>query len=335
MENYIYKIYLDQNILDFILKDKFPEISISNNDNIDIKIEYIYSSTTLDEFNRIDNEKYRSDFLNLLKEKKAKYIEVDHNTENYKLIGCDPIEKYKSHIENRTDSKSFSDDSTDFIFKLLTGNETRSYSDILTSYFGEIKEFTQSSLNNSREFLDDSTAKVIEESMKIIEKGLDQMPNIIRGILPSDDDKSNNLKNLKNVLPYKIDELNNIPPEEAVDYIWEKFKTLIPNETNNIRIEEFFEKISSTNSKKKWGMLERINFLYNFLNYYGYWQDKKLDKKRKFIPSLNDAGHAFYASYADLFITRDIAFYMKLKAVYHYYKINTSLHHHKEIEKNE
>ncbi|MFA5518034.1 MAG: hypothetical protein WDA74_02135, partial [Spirochaetota bacterium] len=255
--------------------------------------------------------------------------------EHATLIDCDPIEKFQWHNENKNDFKSFSDDTTDFMFKILTGNETRSYSDILTSYFGEIKKTIQSPFNNSKEFLDADTIKIFESNMEIIETCLEQLPDFLRTFLPCDDEKSNNLKNIKNVLPYKIEELNNISPDEAVDYIWKNYQTFISIETNDLKIEEFFEKLSATNTHKKWGMLEKINFLYNFLNYHGYWSDKKLDKKRKFIPSLNDASHAFYASFSDLFITRDVAFYMKLKAVYHYYNINTCLHHYKDNKKDE
>ncbi|MES0491956.1 MAG: hypothetical protein ABUK01_18320 [Leptospirales bacterium] len=329
---FTFKIYLDQNIWDRIVKNRFSELCINSSE--DAKIEYCYSDTTLEEFSRIENDNDRLPYLNALQEKKAKYLNVDNETEISTLQDINPINKYNDYIENRKSYSHIMTNTEDFLFKIISGNEERSFDEIFHSMFSQVRDILKDSMKNvsplDTEYNHNLSQLYLQAEKQI--SGLEQM-------------LTESFKNNKLISPTNnaiknhgfIDrkEFNNIPSENAVQYAWAKTKVFLLN--NNIdefdKIEDFFHSVLSNQPNTKWNWMTKINSLYNYLNYVGYWQDEKLHKKRNYIPSVNDTNHAYYAAFAHLFLTRDSRFFKKLKAVYSYFNIETKVYHYTEKKK--
>lgn len=314
-----------------MVKQKFPTISVKTEDGQPYPIEYIYSDTTLNELERILDKKKREQFLELLKTMNAKYIRVNLETEAATFEEIDPFENYDSHVHNQSETKDVISAFQDFSYKMISGSEVRSHEDIWGTIFRSSLDLIKSSIP------DFESEQWKEEQQKItgIIDGLEHsFDDFIKTIADSFPETSlNALKELKSKFPYTLQEINNIEPELAVSAIWERSKEILDAQyKTSERIEDFFERIMNTNKdqRKPWKALHKINMVYNFLNYFGYWQDENLDRKRKFIPSLNDASHAYYAAFSSLFITRDLRLFMKLKAVYSYFQINTKIFHYDE-----
>ncbi|MGL5256126.1 MAG: hypothetical protein ACRC76_03725 [Proteocatella sp.] len=64
--------------------------------------------------------------------------------------------------------------------------------------------------------------------------------------------------------------------------------------------------------------------LFEILNVNGYRSEKDYNKA---VSSIHDVSHAIYGSYCDIFITCDLNFYKKIKAVYYYIGIKTEVHY--------
>lgn len=327
----IFRVYPDQNVWDYILKGKFPEITFDQKIDRPFKIEFVYSKTTLDEFERIQNQEQRNEFLGLLKNRDAKYIEINYETEDANFVDCDPFKQYSIHIQNKDIAISTINAFQDFSFKMLSGDKTRSVEDIWNTIFGNMTDLFKSSISKIEDKLDDKMKENIAKSLSYFNELPKYISEMFSASIPSINQSP--LKSLKEALPYDLSEINNLETENAVRTIWDKTKRFYGVDDNgNESVENKFEQLFNSNNKfaKPWKMLEKINAVYLFLNMSGYWQDESLEKKRKFIPSINDAGHAFCAAYSHLFITRDMRFAKKLKAVYAYFNIGTQVFHYDE-----
>jgi hypothetical protein len=322
----VYRIYLDQNIWDYILKEKFPPISIKQEDGSLIPFEYIYSDKTLDELDRIENIKKRNEFLDIFKKKNAKLIKINHEDERAYFFNINPFDAYEKHCNHKIGSDVIIQGFEDLTFQMLTGNDSRSIEEIWSSIFKQISKSLKSSISEINDQLDENIKKETDNIIKFIDFDVPESMNSLSLLYPSN--IQNALKELKKSLPYDSCNINNVNPEIAVKTIWEKVKIFYGKSMNSSeRIEQVFERMFENGNKysQKWKMLEKINIVYFFLNIYGYWQDENLERKRKFIPSLNDMGHSYYATYCNLFITRDLRLSKKLEAVYKYFNIGTKV----------
>jgi len=328
--NIVFRVYPDQNVWDYMLKGNIPQVSIKLPDGNSYPVEYIYSSTTLDELERIVDSDQRDLFLKFIKDISAKYISVDFETEKACFQSIDPYKQYSSHIENKASTKEIVSAFQDFSYQMLSGDNSRTIEDIWNTIFGDLSKMLKKSLSEINN-IDDRIKEDLTSKIKSFDEYTNKLIELLPIIIPKSQIKP--LKAIKAILPYDYIEINNLKAENAVKIIWEKVKKLYESEDDlDEKVEQVFEKIygNNKNPKKKWKMLEKINAVYMFLNMSGYWQDENLDKRRKFIPSINDASHAFYAAYSNLFMTRDFRLSKKLEAVYSYYDIETKVFYYNE-----
>jgi hypothetical protein len=321
------KIYLDQNVIDYLIKGK---LEILDNEIKKIpQSEIVYSSITLQEFSRIIDIEDRKPYLDFLKIKKAKYLWIDNN-ESPHFEDIDPFEKYNQVIQLENPIiKDIEISMQGMLHKLVGGEKDTSFNEIADSQkqsFSNLIEF----INDSLDTLDNSNtieiAKLKENTQKLgsyfnrlVDKTTDQLKNKNN----ITDDPFNELRKL---LEIKVVELNNIKPPNVIAQIWKKIKVVIVNKNINLSCEDLFgDGLFKYYSSQKITMIMKVNGLYNLLNSLGYHPDKNLHEDKMFYPFINDNQHIGYAIYSDFFITRDKKVRKKAEAVYEHYKIPTKI----------
>jgi hypothetical protein len=75
----------------------------------------------------------------------------------------------------------------------------------------------------------------------------------------------------------------------------------------------------------------QIYAVFNFLDYLGYWTDKRSNKSN--IARANDASHVFFATACDYFVSDDRRARNKAKVAYELFEINTQIYSFEEFKK--
>jgi len=74
---------------------------------------------------------------------------------------------------------------------------------------------------------------------------------------------------------------------------------------------------------------EHINTIFNLLDFIGFWKDK-IDTKSN-VARGNDAGHSYFASYCDIFLSNDKRARNKVKVAYKLFGIKTEVMSYQEF----
>ena len=119
----------------------------------------------------------------------------------------------------------------------------------------------------------------------------------------------------------KIDKkrINNYSTSEVVNHYDSLLKSKTP-----INFTEMIHVSGST-------LHSRIYATFNFLDFLGYWSDKKNSKSN--IARYNDASHVFFASGCDYFISNDLRARNKAKVAYDLFNIETEVYSFEEYKK--
>lgn len=110
--------------------------------------------------------------------------------------------------------------------------------------------------------------------------------------------------------------LNNYSPQEVIEHL---SKEIPMSGMNFTQLYEYAT--SSFKDSFKIGLGHKIAGTFEMLDLLGYWKDKYTEKSN-YARAL-DAGHSFYASYCDYFITNDQRTFNKANVVYEMYSIPT------------
>ncbi len=128
-----------------------------------------------------------------------------------------------------------------------------------------------------------------------------------------------NIDRAKFIRILNIDEkrINNYKPIEVIEYINKAT-------SDNLKI-EFVKLIDFSGMSSR----ERINTLFNFLDFVGFWKDKKTEKSN--LARMYDASHTFFASSCNMFISNDQRARYKAKVAYSLFNIDTIVLSFKEF----
>ena len=322
------RFYLDQNVIDYLIKGNLNSIQelINKIPNSEI----IYSYVTLREFARIEDESHRRLYLDYLRRVDAKYFWIDDNElANYE--NADPFEKYEANTNSRDKKiyKDLEDSMLQLMHKLLGGKKDISFDEIANSQkysFSQLMEYLNSIIASLDEHpaIDKELLKKHSQHMnsyfgELVDKSTQQIKN-------ADYNKDNPLNELRKLCDIKVDELNKIEPPNVIDKIWDVLKGGIKNNNSNLTYDDLFgDGLYKYFHYKKMTMIMKVNGLYNMLNNIGYYPDKNIRNDRKFIPFINDQQHVGHASYSNFFVTRDKRLMKKTEAVYEHLKIRTKI----------
>ncbi|MFC0878910.1 hypothetical protein ACE01N_20115 [Saccharicrinis sp. FJH2] len=122
-----------------------------------------------------------------------------------------------------------------------------------------------------------------------------------------------NIDRLKLIGLLGIDQkrINNYTPTEVIEYIDKAINNRLLIGINNL--------IDLSGISLR----ERINTLFNLLDFVGFWKDKKTERSN--LARMYDASHTYFSSYCDLFVSNDLRARNKAKVAYEIYKINTKV----------
>ena len=324
----IVRFYFDQNILDSFLKNRLTVFKKLILDNENYKV--IYSYPTLNEFERINDAADRNKFLELLEEFEAEYYWIDDN-ELAQFTFDDPKRKYSQIIEENIKFKPVMNSMELFLHKLMGGHKGTSMTSI-------IKE--------NRDTLND-LMEILSEELQKFQADTTITKDIIDNIIPTSKKEFSFItegffnefnKNVKNELEYEgIKDfqkflsigplrLNNVTPPNVINKIWEVVKFEAESKNINITYDDLFgEKIWSYFPTKNISIVEKINGLYNLLNFLGYHSEPQLHKTKKFNTFISDTQHSGHAAYAHFLVSSDERFVKKTEAVYEHFNIGTRI----------
>lgn len=334
-ENYAGKplAYFDQNILDLFVKKIHHghDIYILLKENYQI----VYSDTTLGEiYKAYYNSKDPKDY--------QKYIDILDNLDAYHMrIACN----YKFEF---LDKCVISTVPVSEWFKRYVENKKEWQ--FLDSYI-----FNQILLNYQKdkniEKVENEALKAFQDNLNIIEKAnkeLQSFPELAeqsQAMLQEIYNQKNTYeKNLKFMLSKIIEhaenekmteifrkemsifpkQLNNIEKPNVVEKIWSLYRE--KDDYKNFDIEDFWSISFCEKAKgRKLYNYEKVNILYNMMNFIGFNQDTELDNKNGIQRAMCDFSHAQIASFCNFFFTNDKKLKKKTEAIYEYLDIPTKL----------
>lgn len=332
-------VYLDQNILDLILKkiSSDTEFYLSLRDNLQV----VYSDITLDEIHRSavggGDFKYAESFLNLLCSLNAHYICLCQD-ENQMLTNSifrsnkTPFQHYEQYLENLNIvqySKSMKDNLfgvyggiTDF--EELKKVQIENLSQLISIIEAQISILESNSYRDTvvERFIVESKDKIINLRQQEVECEF-HINNMVDKLKEANRTKSAYI-GFRESLNINVDKINNIEGPNLLRKIWREIQKL--NNLQDMDLEDFFQiKKHSIFPEKTFYLFEKVNSIYTMLNLIGYKQDKGLNKKKRFEASFSDMSHASYACFCHFFLTNDKPFAQKTLVIYEYLGISTQL----------
>lgn len=118
------------------------------------------------------------------------------------------------------------------------------------------------------------------------------------------------------VLGIDKNRINNYNSQNVIDHINSLLKNKEEEEVQQFDFEMIIN-LAGTN------LHEKINSIFNFMDIVGYWKDKQTEKSD--LARMYDAGHTYYASGCDFFISDDKRARNKAKVAYEFCNIKTKV----------
>jgi hypothetical protein len=326
------KIYLDQNVLDLIVKGRAPDLF----EYLKLADGYrvVYSLPTLQELERILDHEKRSKFLDLLNSLNAAYYWVDESEIAHFSLG-NSHQIFEEHIESNKDIKSIIESLKTFSHKLYGGQK-----DVpMNSVIEENKRSFESLLDKLKAHLciaanelnlDEKDINIWIEDYKV------KFADVQHGFKKQYEKNSelglnDGISLFREQLSLTPVQLNNIKPPNIIPQIVDVLKERRVSIGMSTSVEESMinEILKDAEGKNK-SIIVQINGLYNLLNSIGYYSDPQVKKWEKFNAFLSDSHHAGYAAYSQILMSADKRFVKKICAVYEYLGVTTKIY---ELEK--
>lgn len=307
-----YRIYLDQNIYDDLVKSRYSLES-------EINFLIVYSTSTLAEISRMTTD-YRTKFLEVLRDNNSEYIWIEKGLAYFKDV--DPFLKFEDYLNN-INEYPIMQDMMDFALKLHGGRQEVSFDELLSKQQTSFISLLQDGLND----LDDEIKKKFDEEFKELKKNgrivFDQLKKQLHEFY-GENESINPRKEIEKTTGLSAKRLNNIKAPNIIEKIFTALKENSPDFEKEFGVPEDYFKWETFNINKK-DIFSKINFIFNFLNIVGYWPDNNIANENKFNAAMSDSQHASYAAYTNEFYTRDYKFSKRLFAVYEYLNIGTKI----------
>ena len=315
------KVYLDQNVLDFLIKGKLNWVAEQLKSTIDGGYQVVYSPATVSEIARIDNEQYRGRFFKCLAELDAMYFWVDQDS-------CAHFEKKdpeKVCLENQLNTIDYFEVENaieQLLYKFMGGRKGENFAVVLSDQREATGKLIDQLIRESSK-----DASVIDQLKRMKEKFAEDIW-LMTTLLDENDEWDSKqydvIKFMRDHAGIGPDKLNNIAPPDVIQKIGKVLTQfeLIPE---GMKPEILFgkERIQDRMDMTASGVVEEVNGLYNLLNTIGYHADAKLSRERNFFAAISDHHHAGYGAFAEIILTRDRRFFKKAQAVYEYLHIGT------------
>jgi hypothetical protein len=322
--------YLDQNILDMFVKYGMGDFGRKLIENYQI----IYSNETLKEIKRSTG--FEEKFLSLLNDLKAYHLKVVLKqpgfivTDQATITNRDTSQVYDEYCQNVVSYGNIENAMQQWVFKFSGGRVGESISDIHAEQLEAFSDLIDGMVNNAktlpnrpRELVANYSKLMIDQCRSILK----ELETLTKKDIP-DSKNWNGIREFRKALKVGPRELNNIKPPNILQKIWDVYKILLPNNEYIKDLEDFFRlKVNPIYPDRPYYKHEKVAGIYNMLNTIGYYPDANINKKRRFVASMSDNGHASLASFCDTLLSRDKNFLKKVAAAYEYLQIPTNVKH--------
>lgn len=317
--------YLDHNLLDSISKgDPHDVVGLLKREGITVA----FSTENLAEIQRSTG--FEQSFLETLEQISAWHLvpildDQFRPTGHAELRHENPFDTFQRHLKNPPTPNVLSD----FLHKIYDGQKERSFEAILEGDAEKLKSLLMRALEGI-----DNVPGMDDQLRSEIEKAIFALPSLLK-------EQTAGMTTALDRLPLSATKqfdaitglgpkvLNNIQKPDVVRKIW----TLLQENNSGVSIDIdlfFGVKYSPFESSRDKTKIEKVNAIYNQLNFIGYYRDSSMSKERRFRASLSDMTHAGLASFCHLFLCRDKNLMMKAAAAYEYLNINTRILYYKD-----
>lgn len=325
------RIYLDQNVLSRIadgelegLKDGF----------VSGDYQLIYFDETINEILRCGQPSFHQKALDGLAEMKGMHLRIkdDETAAGTNLSPYQLFEEAKSQDGLAALSINAMQQ---FIFKIFGGRQGENIADVLEGQkqaFSELMDDLNNKVSALSEEERESVAALnqfspmaLEAAKESLNQSIDRLARQMEKDIP-DPESFDGPKAWQEHVGVGAEQLNNIEPSGVIGKIWDHISANggLPEQMQN---QEAFLKLlygmPQDEVQPSWA--DKIRGLYFFLNFGGYWPDRKRRNWEKFVGMQSDMNHAVYGAYANVVISADERFVKKTAAIYEYLGLNTKV----------
>lgn len=323
-------IYLDHNVLDSMIKDDpFKVKELLDQPSFTA----VFSDENLKEIQK--SKGYEDKFLDILKEIKAKHIKavLDEKfvpTGQANIQEVDPGCALASYVETVTPFAGVDYGLSGMLQKFYGGLQDSSFGEIFAEGTDNLMQMLHSSLNNLKDA--EGIDPHLLEQMNLM---MSQLPEVLAF---TNQQLSTSLDNSPDSIPQVTQFmhatgiapiiLNNIKGPNVLLQIWDLVREKV--QSAEMDLETFFGLKGTpwnSNRDREPTISEKVNAIYQQLNFLGYYRDSKMKIKRRFQASFSDMTHAGMASFCHIFICRDEGLVMKTAAAYEYLRVGTQIYH--------
>lgn len=328
--------YLDHNVLDLFAKNFESTHGVYS--YLKESFQVVYSDTTLGEIYKAflnSKEEHKENtlekYLNILEWLNAYHIRIAYNR-NLELLDSCVISQasvrqwFNNYVENKTEWGFW--DQHMYNQFLLSYQKDKNIDEIkreaLFSYEKNLEKMrkAKNELQNYPQFRYKAEAmyEEIHNQKEIYEQAIQDMLSII--MQNAEQDKMSEI--FRNEMGISAKQLNNINTPHVVQKIWNLYKD--KEGYKNFTIDDFLNfNLLEKNKGRKFYKYEKINVIYNMMNFIGFYSDTKLDQVNGVQRSMSDFTHAQMASFCHFFFTNDKNLIKKVDAIYEYLDVPTRL----------
>lgn len=292
----------------------------------------VYSDENLAEIRQ--SKGYQGKFLNLLVELNAWYLKPNVN-ENFQYTGAasithvSPHETYEWHIENVEELPQYGYGLTGLVEKMYGGHKDKSFREVIDLGFSELSELLNLALKDIDK--QDMSNEEKNQLRAMIHEQL-QRAETLDGELAEklEATPDNQVREFEETFGIGPRTLNNVRGQGVLQKIWDVLREQASIE--GYTFEKFFgldQSAWNSNPDRELTTVEKVNAIYNQLNFLGYYRDSKMKTQRGFKRSFRDMTHAGMASFCGFLFSGDKRLVMKASAAYEYLNLRTRIFHFK------
>lgn len=322
-------VYLDQNVLDLVVKEKDPAFF----SRLMSGYQVAYSDETLREIKRSGQPEV---FLAALESMGAMHFkfQTDHTfqpTGRMLITSHSPFQTYATYlgIEPIYDVMLAAAHQTNL--KLYGGRKDSSFSAISRE---QVEAFNALMSHASEQLAllgeeQPEIAAAMKQHIEILQKQYELATEVSAGEMAKyidDASGESGIQAYRSAVGIGPVQLNNVQPPNVIRKIWDMHQELNGYKGRGYVIEGFLGISLHPIYGREMHQHEKVASVYNVLNVIGYKPDSSLNKEHRHIAAISDAAHASVASHAQVLLSADTAFVSKVRAIYEFLEIPTSVY---------
>lgn len=310
--------YLDHNVIDLMKRSELAESYIravfTQNE-----LTPVYSYVNIEEIAKAQKAESQQIYLRYLAELGAKLIVP--KTTGFQYTGfanihtVDPFEVFNEYTERRVAEPEYGYGHKGLLQKFYGARPQESYGEVLSNGAREFHSLIEQAKLEDK---DGQFAQSLDFCNAFFEENFSSL-----GQLLDAQEQRSVVSMLDRMEPFGPMTLNNVDRRDVLERIYTETLKLVPESAiaeikSNERFKDsyHFYGLQDLNTN-----LEKVNHLYHYLNFYGYYRDKRMQKTSRMDSHINDMTHAGIASFCAILFSVDKDLIHKARAAYSYLNI--------------